>query len=223
MATHSSVLAWGILWTEEPGGLLSIGLHRVRTEATEHACMHWERTRQPTPVFLPGESQGQRSLVGCHLWGRTESDTTEATQQQQQQCWVFITAKVFLQLLRVGPILQLLLLFRVLGYFRLQGVWASEVVVHGLNSCRSQVLEHKLNSSGAHTQLLSGIWDLPGPGIKPVFPTAAGGFFTTEPPGKPHPTATFNGNESKAPYRSIIPCLKFIGPKMFQILQLFTV
>ena len=38
-----------------------------------------------TPVFLPGESQGQGSLVGCHLWGRTESDMTEATQQQQQQ------------------------------------------------------------------------------------------------------------------------------------------
>ena len=37
------------------------------------------RKWQPTPVFLPGESQGQRSLVGCHLWGRTESDTTEAT------------------------------------------------------------------------------------------------------------------------------------------------
>ena len=34
---------------------------------------------QPTPVFLPGESQGQWSLVGCHLWGRRESDTTEAT------------------------------------------------------------------------------------------------------------------------------------------------
>ena len=36
-------------------------------------------------VFLPGESQGQGSLVGCHLWGRTESDTTEVIQQQQQQ------------------------------------------------------------------------------------------------------------------------------------------
>ena len=46
--------------------------------------MHWRRKWQPTPVFLPGESQGQGSLVGCHLWGRTESDTTEATQQQQQ-------------------------------------------------------------------------------------------------------------------------------------------
>ena len=33
----------------------------------------------PTPVLLPGESQGPGSLVGCRLWGRTESDTTEAT------------------------------------------------------------------------------------------------------------------------------------------------
>ena len=40
---------------------------------------YWRRHWQPTPVFLPGESQGQRSLVGCCLWGRTESDTTEAT------------------------------------------------------------------------------------------------------------------------------------------------
>ena len=46
---------------------------------------HWRRKWQPTPVFLPGESQGWQSLVGCHLWGRTESDTTEATQQQQHQ------------------------------------------------------------------------------------------------------------------------------------------
>ena len=45
--------------------------------------MHWRRKWQPTPVFLPGESQGRGSLVGFHLWGRTESDTTEATQQQQ--------------------------------------------------------------------------------------------------------------------------------------------
>ena len=34
---------------------------------------------QPTPVFLPGESQGRGGLVDCHPWGRTESDTTEAT------------------------------------------------------------------------------------------------------------------------------------------------
>ena len=39
--------------------------------------MHWRRKWQPTPLFLPGEPQRQGSLVGCHLWGRTESDTTE--------------------------------------------------------------------------------------------------------------------------------------------------
>ena len=36
-------------------------------------------------VFLPGKSYGQRSMVGCRLWGCTELDTTEPTQQQQQQ------------------------------------------------------------------------------------------------------------------------------------------
>ena len=38
--------------------------------------MHWKRKWQPTPVFLPGESQGRGSLVGCRIWGHTESDTT---------------------------------------------------------------------------------------------------------------------------------------------------
>ena len=46
--------------------------------------MHWRRKWQPTPVFLPGESQGWGSLVGCRLWGHTESDMTEVTLQQQQ-------------------------------------------------------------------------------------------------------------------------------------------
>ena len=38
-----------------------------------------EKEMAPTPVFLPGESQGRGSLVGCRLWGRAESDTTEVT------------------------------------------------------------------------------------------------------------------------------------------------
>ena len=44
----------------------------------------WRRKWQPTPVFLLGESQGQGSLVGCHLWGHTELDTTEVTWQHDQ-------------------------------------------------------------------------------------------------------------------------------------------
>ena len=89
MAPHSRTLAWKIPWTEEPGRLQSMGSLRVRhdwvTSLSLLSFMHWRRKWQPTPVFLPGESQGQGSLVGCHLWGRTQSDTTEATQQQQQQ------------------------------------------------------------------------------------------------------------------------------------------
>ena len=83
MAPHSSTLAWKIPWTEEPGGLQSMGSRRVRhdraTSLSLFTFMHCGRKWQPTPVFLPGESQGWGSLVGCCLWGRTESDTTEAT------------------------------------------------------------------------------------------------------------------------------------------------
>ena len=39
----------------------------------------WRRKWQPTPVFLPGESQGQRSMLGCRLWGHTDSDATDVT------------------------------------------------------------------------------------------------------------------------------------------------
>ena len=53
--------------------------HYWATSLSLFTFMHWRRKWQPTPVLLPGESQGRRSLVGCCLWGRTESDTTEAT------------------------------------------------------------------------------------------------------------------------------------------------
>ena len=78
MAPHSSTLAWKIPWTEEPGRLQSMGSLRA-TSLLLFTFMHWRRKWQPTPVFLLGESQGWGSLVGSRLWGRTESDTTEAT------------------------------------------------------------------------------------------------------------------------------------------------
>ena len=83
MAPHSSPLAWKIPWTEEPGRLQSMGLltveHDLATSLSLFTFMHWRRKWHPTPVFLPGESQGQGSLGGCRLWGRTELDTTEVT------------------------------------------------------------------------------------------------------------------------------------------------
>ena len=83
MAPHSSTLAWKIPWTEKSVRLQSMGLLRVghdrATSLSLFTFMHWRRKWQPTQVFLPGASQGRGSLVGCGLWGHTESDTTEVT------------------------------------------------------------------------------------------------------------------------------------------------
>ena len=83
MAPHSSTLVWKLPWTEEPGGLRSMGSLRVGHDCATLLSLftftHWRRKWQPTPVFLPGESHGWESLVGCHLWDRTGSDTTEVT------------------------------------------------------------------------------------------------------------------------------------------------
>ena len=83
MATHSSTLAWKIPCAEEPGGLQSMGSlgvgHDWATSLSLLTFMHGRRKWQLTPVFLPGESQGWGSLVGCHLWGPSELDTTEVT------------------------------------------------------------------------------------------------------------------------------------------------
>ena len=88
MAPHSSTLAWKIPWVEEPGRLQSMGSGRVghnrATSLSLFTFMLWRRKWQPTPVFLPGESQGRGSLVGCCLWGRTELDTIGVTWQQRQ-------------------------------------------------------------------------------------------------------------------------------------------
>ena len=70
---HSSTLARKIPWTEEPGGLQFMGSlgvgHDWEISLWLFTFMHWRRKWQPTPVFLPGESQGWGSLVGCRLWG----------------------------------------------------------------------------------------------------------------------------------------------------------
>ena len=90
VTTHSSTLAWKIPWTEEPGRLQSMGSLRVghdwATSLSLFTFMHLRRKWQPSLVFLPGESQGWRSLVGCRLWGHTESDMTEVTCSTSSTC-----------------------------------------------------------------------------------------------------------------------------------------
>ena len=88
---HYSILGWKIPWAEEAGLLQSMGLQRVGHDWT-HICTHslvllkeWckklgqihPRKWKPTPVFLPGESQGQKSLVGCSPWDQKELGTVE--------------------------------------------------------------------------------------------------------------------------------------------------
>ena len=78
MAPHSSTLAWKIPWTEKPGGLQSMGSLRVRhdwaTSLPLFTFMHWRRKRHPTPVFLPGESQG-RGACWAAVCGVAQSRT----------------------------------------------------------------------------------------------------------------------------------------------------
>ena len=81
MAPHPSTLVWKTPWTEEPDRLQSMGSRRVRhdwaTSFSLFTFMHWRRKWQPTPVLLPGESHGGRSLVGRSPWGHKELDMTE--------------------------------------------------------------------------------------------------------------------------------------------------
>ena len=78
MATHSCTLAWKIPWTEEPGGLQSMGSlrvgHDLATSLWLFTFMHWRRKWQPPPVFLPGESQGQGAWWAA-VYGVAQSQT----------------------------------------------------------------------------------------------------------------------------------------------------
>ena len=86
MATHSSTLAWEIPWMEEPGRLQSMGSRRVRhnweTSLSLFTFMHWRRKWQPTPLFLPGESQGREPggppSMGSHRVGHDWCDLAAA-------------------------------------------------------------------------------------------------------------------------------------------------
>ena len=73
MVPHSSTLAWKFPWTEEPGGLQSMGSPRVihdwATSLSIFTFMHWRRKWQPTPVFLSGESQGRGEPGGLPSLG----------------------------------------------------------------------------------------------------------------------------------------------------------
>ena len=83
---NGNPLQYSCLENPMDGGAWWAAVHEVAKSRTDwetslsvFTFIHWRRKWQPTPVFLPGESQGRGSLVGCCLWGCTDSDTTEAT------------------------------------------------------------------------------------------------------------------------------------------------
>ena len=84
MAIHPSTLAWKIPWSEEPDRLKSMGSQRVGYDWATSLM-----TGQPTPVFLPGKSHGQRSLVAYSPWDGKESDTTEQLSSNSIE-WFYI-------------------------------------------------------------------------------------------------------------------------------------
>ena len=88
MAPHSSTLAWKIPWMEEPGGLQSMGSLRVgqdwATSLSLFTFMHWRRKWQPTPAFLPGESQGQGAC-----WAAVYGVAQSRTRLKRLSSWVF--------------------------------------------------------------------------------------------------------------------------------------
>ena len=105
-------------------------------------------------------------------------------------CWVFVAMHGLSLFARAGATLHCSARASHCGGFsccgaRALGARASVVVAHRLTSCGMQALERRLSSCGARAQLLRDMWDLPGPGLEPVFPALAGGFLTTAPPGKP--------------------------------------
>jgi len=91
MATHSSILAWKIPWTEEPGRLQSMGSltvgHDWATSLSLFTFMQWRRKWHPSPMFLPRESQGRGSLVGC-LYGDAQSRTRLKRISSSSNVWL---------------------------------------------------------------------------------------------------------------------------------------
>ena len=165
MATHSSTLAWKIPWTEERGGLQSMGSQRVG--------LNWATTHQVSKCYPLKKKNAKLSFLyvivciclfsfgcagslrhtvfsSCGEWGLFSSCSAQAP-----HCSGFSCCRTS----------------------------ALGCVV--FSSCSSQALQRRLNNCGSRAWLLCSMWDFAVSGIKPMSPPLAGGFFTTESPGKP--------------------------------------
>ena len=162
----------------------------------------WRRAWQPTPVFVPGDPLGQRSLVGYSVWGCRESDTTERL-SRAQHCWLYRALTAVRAFLVAGTrrySLAVVCSLLTVGLL-LQSVGSGSM---GFNRC------------GAQAQLPRSVQELPGPGIEPRYPVWAGRFFTSEPPEKPIIHSTFQRafppSAVLLSYQALLTsCLGFLG------------
>ena len=168
------------------------GVARSRTRLSDFTfTFHFhalEKAMATHSSVLAWRIPGTGSLVGCRLWGRTESDMTEATQQQQQQHYIvghfgsllLFTLDFALSNIKIIESLSLFFFFCLHQAFLVACRLSLLVASKGY----PLAVEYGLSSCGTPAQLPRGMWDLPGPGIEPMSPALAGGFFTTGPPWK---------------------------------------
>ena len=121
----------------------------------------WRREWQPTSVSLPRDLGGQRSLAGYSPWG----------------------GKRFSSCSKRGPLFHCDVWPSHCSGFSYSGARALGHMDFSI--CGSRALEHRSKCCAARAQLLCSTWDPPGSGIKPASPALVGGFFPSEPPGKP--------------------------------------
>ena len=186
MATHSSMLAWRIPWTEEPGRLQSMGLQRVGHDWSDLACRHalqltagiyrliqGQRTKELVWDSSSASAWLYRGKFPLHGRGHDQNRKRTPALVIFLMCLVLIFSSVGSSLLPLGS-----------PY--LQRAWASHC--SGFCCCRGQALGGAAFSScGTCTWLPFDPWNLPRPGIDPVSPALAGRFLAIGPPGKPSP------------------------------------
>ena len=138
MAPHSSTLAWKIPRTEEPGGLQSMGSlgvgHDWAPSLSLFTFMHWRRKWQPTPVFLPGESQGGEAWLAA-IYGVTQSRT------RLKQCISSSSnSRLASKLSHAGFLLGSCLCF----HCHLFGIWSSPPILVNIGCICNRKLEGKV-------------------------------------------------------------------------------